>query len=511
MSRRVVISLALMLVFGLGLGLFISLPADEPPAPTPTATATPTPTQTVMDGFYEQKPEWIACGQGFQCTTIQVPLDYTDPAKRSIEIALNRFVVKDPSKKLGSLLVNPGGPGASGLEYARAARLIVTDAVLERFDIVGFDPRGVGQSTPVRCLNDREQDELIALDQSPDNKVEEEAAVIAARLLANRCNENAGDLIPFLGSTDVARDMDIIRAVVGDEKLFYLGKSYGTYLGTIYADLFPKRVGRLILDGAIDPTIKERQVSLNQARGFERALDAFIANCVKFKGCSLGTSAPQAREKIETLLDEIDRRPLKSEGRRQVTQSLALIGIVSALYDEEYGWPILEEALRDAFRGDGTILLALADEYVDRDEDGRYRSNSNDISYIVTCLDRSSNVTLEQSRADQITWGKVAPVFGPFLAWSLLPCEYWTPQPRPYPAPVLAQGAAPILVVGTLRDPATPYSWAQGLAEQLASGRLLSWNGDGHTAYSRGSTCIDKAVDRYLIFGVLPEPSTICQ
>jgi pimeloyl-ACP methyl ester carboxylesterase len=510
-KRRLIPAAIAVLAIALGVA-FVNAPDGTPgPKPTDTTTTTPSPTATILEGFYAQQPVWTDCGEGFQCTTIDVPLDYSDPGRRSISIALNRLQVKDPTKKIGSLLVNPGGPGASGLEYARSARYIVTDEILARFDIVGFDPRGVGASTEVRCLNDREQDEVLALDQSPDNNVEIEAAVVAAKLLANRCEQNAGDLIGFLGSADVARDMDIIRAVVGDDRLYYLGKSYGTYLGTIYADLFPKKVGRLVLDGAIDPTVSERDANLTQAKGFEKALNAFINHCVKFKDCSLGRDPKAARQKILTLLADVDRKPLKSDDGRQVTQSLTLIGIVSSLYDQEYGWPILEEALRDAFAGDGSILLALSDEYVERDRKGHYRTNSNDISYIVTCLDRTSDITVDQSKADQIAFAKVAPVFGPFLAWSLLPCDYWVPEARPYPAPIAAKGAAPILVVGTLRDPATPYAWAQGLAEQLESGRLLSWDGDGHTAYMRGSTCVDRAVDRYLISGSLPELSTVCK
>jgi pimeloyl-ACP methyl ester carboxylesterase len=501
--------LAVLVIIALVAATIITLRSPgNPDGPTPSPSQT---APEALQTFYSQKPIWSPCGEGFECTTILVPADYTNPAGATFTLALNRLQAVDPGAKIGSLLVNPGGPGGSGLDYARAASQIVSPSILQRFDIVGFDPRGVGESTPLRCLNDREQDEVLALDQSPDTPLEEEANLIAAKLLADRCDAKAGELLGFMSSEDVARDMDVIRAVVGDDRLYYLGKSYGTYIGAIYADLFPKKTGRLVLDGALDPTVDSRTVNLVQAKGFEVALDAFIANCAKRRDCVLGRSVDEGRARIKAFLEQVDRTPLRTDERRRLTQSLAIIGIVSTLYEQDFGWPILEDAFLEAFAGDGTLLLLLSDEYLDRDDRGRYRTNQNDIAYIVSCLDRAYTSTIEELRRDQREFGVESPIFGPFLAWSSVPCSYWPVEARPYRAPIAAKGSPPILVVGTLRDPATPYEWSQGLARQLENGFLLSWDGDGHTAYRRGSGCVDRNVDAYLLRGVTPTRGTLCK
>ena len=493
---------AVLVALVIGAILTVRGSSNEVPKPAPTHP---------LRAFYAQTPTWTDCGDGFQCTTINVPLDYANPGGKSISIALNRLPATNQSRRLGSLLVNPGGPGGSGLDYARGANQIVSDSILERYDLVGFDPRGVGQSSPIRCLSDREEDQVAAIDQSPNDKYEMETLVFAAKLLGQRCKEVAGDSLAFMGSEEVARDMDVMRAVLGDKKLNYLGKSYGTYLGAIYADLFPKKVGRLVLDGAVDPNLTESQVGLAQAVGFETALDAFAKNCVRFEGCPIGNSAKDVRAKVAGFVAQLDRYPLKTDETRRLTQSLGILGIVSALYDQEYGWPILEEGLSEGFSGDGTILLNLADQYLDRDENGKYLDNSNDIAYIVGCHDRRGDVSVAQSKKDAYQFSKVAPIFGPYLAWSMLPCEYWPVKPDPYRAPIRARGANPVLVVGTIRDPATPYKWAQSLATQMTSARLLTWNGDGHTAYARGSACIDSSVDSYLLYGALPPSGKTCR
>ena len=467
--------------------------------------------QQSLKKFVTQKVAWTVCYGKFQCAKITVPLDYTKPNSRTIRLAVVRLLATDQPHRLGSLLVNPGGPGGSGFDYALAADFIVTKEVLARYDLVGFDPRGVGRSTPIHCLSDRETDQAIALDGSPSTPAQIRALMDEAKFIADQCKSRAGAMLPFLGSADVARDMDLLRAIFGDSKLNYLGKSYGTVFGTIYADLFPKRVGHLVLDGALDPTIQNRETNIDQARGFEIALGDYITNCLKHQLCPGGKTRAQVLARIAKLVADTQTKPLPGKSGRVVTQSLVLLGIVSTLYDSVGGWPSLTMALNQAYAGDGSALLDLTDYYVDRDTNGHYSTNSNDIAYAVNCIDKDSRASVAQMEADAKMMAKASPNFGAYLAWGLAPCDFWPTPPMPYPAPVSAKGAGPILVVGTTHDPATPYRWAQGLAKQLKSGVLLTYEGEGHTAYMRGSACIDRAVDGYFLRGQPPARGTTCK
>jgi pimeloyl-ACP methyl ester carboxylesterase len=484
-------------------------PRDSKPsttAPSLSTGSTPSPSQTdvSLTRFYSQKPTWENCGGGFACARLDVPLDYGDPGGKTIAISVNRLPAGSRSGKLGALFVNPGGPGASGLDYARAGSGIVNKAVLQRFDLVGFDPRGVGASTPVTCLDGKETDAYLAADGSPDTPTEEQRLVDLAKLFGQRCAERSGDLLGHVSTVEAARDLDILRAVLGDEKLNLLGKSYGTYLGATYADLFPDRVGRVVLDGALDPTLTSPELNKGQALGFEGALTAFIDDCVARATCPLPGGRARALAAVNRLLNDIDRRPLGAARGRPLTQALATIGLAYGLYDQRY-WPGLRQGLDEAMRGDGRVLLLLADLYASRSPNGRYPANSIAAQYAVNCLDRAeeNKIPAVRATADQVE--KAAPVFGAYLAWSSLPCGFWPVPATGKPQAVRAAGAEPILVVGTTRDPATPYAWAASLAKQLASGRLLTYVGDGHTAYHHGNRCIDQAVDRFFLEGKPPE------
>lgn len=461
--------------------------------------------------FVTQKVAWTSCNGSFECANVRVPLDYQHPNARTITLSVIRLLAKDRKHRIGSLLVNPGGPGGSGVDYALAADMIVTPSVLKRYDIVGFDPRGVGRSTPIHCLTDQETDQTIALDGSPSTPKEVQALLDGAKLIADRCKVRAGAMLPYIGSTNVARDLDLLRAILGDAKLNYLGKSYGTVIGAIYADLYPKRVGHLVLDGAIDPTVSDSEMNRDQALGFEVALNDYLTDCLKRQNCPGGNTRSAVLERIGKLLADSDVHPIPSRTNRVATQSLVLLGIVSTLYDSLSGWPSLTLALNNAFKGDSTELLVLADFYVDRDINGHYATNSNDIGYAVNCLDKDNRESPAAMAANAVQMAKIAPHFGPYLAWGLAPCNYWPTPAQPYPAPIAAKGAGPILVVGTTHDPATPYQWAKGLARQLSSGVLLTFDGDGHTAYTRGSTCIDNAVDDYLLRSRAPANGKICR
>jgi len=467
--------------------------------------------QPSLSKFVTQQVDWRQCYDQFECAQITVPLDYKHPEGRTIKVSTIRLLAKDQTHRLGSLLVNPGGPGGSGIDYALAAEFIATKQILTRYDLIGFDPRGVGRSTPIHCLTDKETDQMIALDGTPSTPEQVQALMDAAKKMADLCQERAGIMLPFLGSDNVARDMDLMRAILGDTKLNYLGKSYGTLIGAIYADLFPKRVGHLVLDGAIDPTVPNAETNRDQARGFQVALDDYVTDCLKQQTCPGGSTRVAVMARINKLLADADTTPLPSKSGRVATQSLVVLGIVSTLYDSQDGWPALTLALNQAYRGEGSGLLSLADYYVDRDPNGHYSTNSNDISYAVNCLDKDNRETVAQMSADSKTLAQASPNFGAYLAWGLAPCNFWPIPATPYPAPIVAKGAAPILVVGTTHDPATPYRWAQGLAKQLQSGSLLTYDGEGHTAYMRGSACIDRAVDAYFLADKTPTPGTICR
>jgi pimeloyl-ACP methyl ester carboxylesterase len=487
-----------------------SKPSTTAPPRSTGSTASPSPTDVSLTRFYSQKPTWENCGGGFQCARLDVPLDYADPGGKAIAISVNRRPAASKSGRLGALFVNPGGPGASGLDYARAGSGIVNEAVLKRFDLVGFDPRGVGESTPVTCLDNKETDTYLAADGSPDTATEEQRLVDLAKQFGQRCAERSGDLLGHVSTVEAARDLDILRAVLGDEKLNLLGKSYGTYLGAIYADLFPERVGRLVLDGAIDPTLSSPALNEGQAKGFEGALTAFVDDCVSRSRCSLPGGRAKALAALDRLLADIDRRPLDAARGRPLTQGLAMIGLAYGLYDQRF-WPGLRQGLDEAMKGDGSVLLLLADLYASRERSGRYPDNSIAAQYAVNCLDRAEESEIPAVRATAGQLEKAAPIFGAYLAWSSLPCGFWPVPATGQPHAVRAEGAAPILVLGTTRDPATPYPWAVSLAKQLDSGRLLTYVGDGHTAYHHGNRCVDQAVDRFFLEGKPPADGTRCR
>jgi pimeloyl-ACP methyl ester carboxylesterase len=475
--------------------------SGAPPTSSAPATAGP------LAGFYDQRLDWQDCRGGFECARLEVPLDYAAPSGETIEVAVVRLPADDPR---GSLLLNPGGPGASGIGYARAAGSVVSGAVRERYDIVGFDPRGVGRSAPVDCLDHSQLDRFLAIDGSPDSAQEEQALLQEWSKLGAGCYRNAPGVTAHMSTQDAARDMDVLRAALGDRSLNYLGKSYGTYLGATYAELFPRRVGRVVLDGMLDPAVTGQELVAGQAAGFQLAFRAFLADCVRRSSCPLSGGVAAAEQQVGRLLDQVDARPLRGDGGRRVTQALAVLGIAAALYDEA-SWSLLRQALGEALRGNGYTLLALADFYSDRGPTGRYTTNAVEALYAVNCLDRPEATELEAYRAHAAEVSESSPVFGEFIAWGSLPCATWPVPPQGTPHPIAADGARPILVVGTTRDPATPYSWARSFARQLESGRLLTFVGDGHTAYRRGNACIDEAVDAYLLDGRLPERGQRCE
>ncbi|RJL31877.1 alpha/beta hydrolase [Bailinhaonella thermotolerans] len=479
---------------------------DRSSPSTPDTTRAPAPG---LAPFYSQSLDWSDCGDGFECAKLAVPLDYDNPGGDRIEISVIRLPAQG-SGRIGSLLVNPGGPGGSGVEYARSASSIVSPALLRAFDIVGFDPRGVGGSTAVRCLPAERLDHFLGLDNTPDSAAEIAELEKGAREFGEGCRARSGKLLPHVSTADAARDMDVLRAALGDQGLTYLGKSYGTLLGAYYAELFPARVRALVLDGAVDPQVPPLEMSAAQARGFEVALRAFAESCLKDSACPLKGSVDDALKEVADLMRTADAEPLGNQAgdRRQVTESWVSLGVAAALYDKG-AWPLLRESLAQGARGDGSGLIRLADLLIGRDSSGRY-TNQTEANMAVNCVDETFPTTSKDfaTAAEKALRG--APRFGSFITWGSLPCAYWPAESGEPDRPLKAAGAAPILVVGTTRDPATPYEWAKALSRQLTSGVLLTYDGDGHTAYRSGSTCVDKAVDTYLTTARAPSPNTTC-
>ncbi|WP_431986508.1 alpha/beta hydrolase [Streptomyces griseoflavus] len=483
------------------------------------AALTPLPgsTPAALTRYYEQKPAWRDCGTpGFQCATLKAPLDYAEPSKGDIRLAVTRKKATGPGKRLGSLLVNPGGPGGSATAYVQAYAGIGYPAdVRARYDMVAVDPRGVARSEPVECLDGPRMDAYTRTDITPDDAKETDALVAAYRTFAEGCGADAPELLRHVSTVEAARDMDLVRAALGDKKLNYVGASYGTFLGATYAGLFPHRTGRLVLDGAMDPSLSARRINLEQTEGFGTAFTAFAEDCVRRSDCPLGragTGPERAGKNLKAFFDKLDARPLPTGDAdgRTLTESLATIGVIAAMYDEG-AWQQLREALTAAMKEkDGAGLLFLSDSYYERDADGAY-TNLMFANAAVNCLDLPPAFdSPDEVRKALPDFEKVSPVFGEGLAWASLNCAYWPVKATGEAQRIEAKGAAPLVVVGTTRDPATPYRWAQGLAGQLATARLLTYDGDGHTAYGRGSTCIDSAINTYLLHGTPPTDGKRC-
>ncbi|WFB87990.1 MULTISPECIES: alpha/beta hydrolase [Streptomyces] len=484
-----------------------------------TASLAPLPkaTPAELSPYYEQKLGWRDCGvPGFQCATMKAPLDYAKPTDGDVRLAVARKKATGPGKRLGSLLVNPGGPGGSAIGYLQQyAGIGYPEKVRAQYDMVAVDPRGVARSEPVECLDGREMDAFTRTDATPDDERETDELVDAYKDFAEGCGKDAPKLLRHVSTVEAARDMDVLRAVLGDEKLNYVGASYGTFLGATYAGLFPERAGRLVLDGAMDPSLPARRLNLEQTQGFETAFQSFAKDCAGRSDCPLGgkgTTPDQAGRNLTSFFDDLDAKPLPAgdaDGRR-LTESLATTGVIAAMYDEA-AWQQLREALTSAMKKkDGAGLLVLSDSYYEREADGSY-SNLMFANAAVNCLDLPAAFSSpDQVREALPEFEKASPVFGEGLAWASLNCTYWPVQPTGEPHRIKAAGATPIVVVGTTRDPATPYRWAEALADQLSSGRLLTYEGDGHTAYGRGSTCIDSAIDTYLLTGTAPKDGKRC-
>ncbi len=459
-----------------------------------------------IQNYYTQELDWKSCYNDYQCTDLLVPIDYEKLSTGTFKISLLKFQTTG-TRKLGSIVVNPGGPGSSGVNYAYAAQYIFSTDILNKYDVVGFDPRGVSRSEPIICLTDKELDTNYASDGKPDNDKEFQLTIKDTKNFIEKCKKNNKYLEAF-STANTARDMDILRQAIGDKQLNYLGKSYGTYLGTIYAQFFPDKVGRMVLDGAVDPTISNYQQSLTQAVGFDHAFNTFHKDCLKRIDCTLPPDRGAAIIEMQKLFNQAAAKPLQtlSKSKRTVSESLLVLGTASAMYDSDSGWPKLRKAINQAKNGYGDKFLSLADDYTGRETDGTYSDNESDAGVIIDCLDFKESRSVGQIRKDAPSFAKAAPLFGPYLAYSGLACKYFHSTKEIKIAPT--KTANPIIVIGTTGDPATPYEWAQGLHKLLTNSALISLTGDGHTGQGRGSACIDDQIDDFYLTKKLPVTAT---
>jgi len=459
-----------------------------------------------LAGYYAQEIDWKNCRQDFQCATLAVPIDYTKLSTSTFEIALLKYEART-SKKLGSLIVNPGGPGGSGVDYAYAAEYIFSPAILDRYDIVGFDPRGVSRSAPIRCLSGKELDANNNSDSKPDNDAEFQQILQDTKKYVEKCKDKNKYLTSY-STANVARDLDILREALGDKQLNYMGKSYGTYLGTLYAHFFPEKVGRVVLDGAVDPSISNFQQTLTQAVGFDQAFTSFATDCIKRKNCTLPENKTKAVTEMQQLFSQAASNPLptKRKFERTLSESMMVLGTASAMYDSQTGWPQLRRAIAEAQKGYGDTFLKLADEYTGRQNDGSYPNNEFDSGAVIDCLDFNEPRSVEKIRSDAGVFTAKAPLFGPYLAYGGVTCKFFNQDTEVTIEPTAT--ANPVIIIGTTGDPATPYEWSQGLSQLLTNSRLISLTGEGHTGQGQGNACIDDQIDNFYLTGKAPTTST---
>ncbi len=483
--------------------------------PTPSGKTTPpTPMElpaidpASLQTFYGQKLAWSGCGAGYQCAKLKVPLDYEHPDEAQLSLQVIRYVDQVKKKRIGSVVLNPGGPGGSGVDFLKSAGKSVAQNLKDEFDVVSFDPRGVGQSEPIRCVSSSAEDTFVSYFADPANAAQVANLGVIDASFAQGCVQKSGKLLAHVGTVDTARDLDVLRAALGDKKLTYVGESYGTLLGAIYAQLFPTNVRAMVLDGAVDPTLTDAAAGAGQAKGFETDLASFIAWCVKQKSCALGKSATDAEATLDQWLTGLETKPLSASGGRQLTRGLATTAIATPLYDPST-WFALNTGLELAFNGNPQVLMLFADTLNGRQADGSY-SNLVEANIAINCADRpAAFASVQDAMQAASVAAKTAPTFGVVLGAGNTGCIGWPVPAEMSPGPVRAQGAPPIVVVGNLRDPATPSAWAQSLAGQLASGVLVTRDADGHTAYLR-SQCVDNLVASYLVDLKVPAPGTNC-
>ncbi|WP_069886753.1 alpha/beta hydrolase [Streptomyces luteocolor] len=456
-------------------------------------------------------PSPLPGGAEWQCATMKAPLDWSKPKGDTIDIALIKAAASgDKEDRIGSLIFNFGGPGGSGIttlpafgdDYAK---------LRTRYDLVSFDPRGVGRSAGVECEDDEQLDTYFQQDSTPDDDAEKKKLVENVKAFNGACEKNSGKTLPHVRTTDAARDMDLMRQVLGDDKLHYFGISYGTELGGVYAHLFPKKVGRAVFDAVVDPTQTAEEGSLGQAKGFQLALDNFAKDCTsKVEECPVGDTEQDVKDRIAKLLEDLDAKPITGLPPRQLTQTAATNGIAQSLYSQDF-WPYLTQGLEEAYEGDGKILMLLSDSMNGRGENGEY-SNMQAANISINCADDKARYTTDHVEKKLPAFREASPLFGDYLAWGMVGCTDWAVEGQADHPDVAAAGAPPIVVIGNTGDPATPYEGARKMAQALGKGVgvELTYKGQGHGAYDSKNRCVRENVDDYLLKGTVPKAGTVC-
>lgn len=462
---------------------------------------------------YDQDIAWEQCGE-LECAVIQVPLDWSEPDGDTVDLAINRLAAGDQDARIGSLLINPGGPGASGLELTEYFGAIAGEQLLAHYDVIGFDPRGVGASTPVECGPADVIDEAFITDSVLLTQDDVDAGVALTAEFAERCRDDSGPIVEHVDTVSAARDMDIIRAAVGDDQLHYLGYSYGTQLGATYAQLYPEGVGRMVLDGAVDFLLPAAELSRGQATGFEQALTNYLTWCTSTADCALAGDVETARGQLQDLFDTALTDTFPTGTPWDLNGNLMIYGVVVTLYDEA-SWSFLNMALEEVVsQGTASIMYELANFYLDRDPiSGEYLTNSTWVRSAIGCLDDTGETAgwgIDEMLDFRADMEDASPTFGWWFGTGT-GCQGWPFVADEQVTSLEATAdAAPILVIGTTQDPATPFAWSESLAEQMDSATLIAYDGEGHTAYGRSNQCIIDAVDGYLVEGIMPDSGLTC-
>ncbi len=445
---------------------------------------------------------WSPCNGGLQCATLVVPLDYGNPTGPTIPIAVARHPAENPSARIGSLVIDPGGPGVSGIDDMSNEISSLTPQLLADFDIVLFDPRGVERSDPVTCGETPGGAPATLPNPVPTTPSQEAATIAGLKQYAASCEKASANVLPHVGSVDTARDLDRLRSALGDPGLTYMGQSYGTLLGLTYAALFPTHVRAMALDSVIDPALTFDQITEGQAQGFEAVLQSFFSWCATSSACPW-RPAGDPTSAVLAQLAAAASSPVPAGGGRVAGEGELYDALLGGLYARS-DWPTLGRALAAAAGGDGAPVVAMSDHY---NHNGS--TNGGDAAVSIDCLDHPVSYDLDNYASLAAALRATAPVFGPLLAWGEASCAVWPVPPTRPVGPVGAPGSPPILVVGSTGDPATPYAWAVNVSKELSHGVLLTRDGAEHVAYFY-SACVRGYVQSYLVGGVTPSPGTTC-